>query len=247
MLVPLHCLMEACWTGLGRHPETIPISLQLTLFNHHIFQTWIRGFLTRCPPPSISEENHRGLAKQVLLAESTFLSSASKQWRRFKIHNLSVDLSIYQAFYWSNIRNAHPRSSHYTMAYHDLLQTFCDADDDDEKASSFLDPLVVMTMSQHTPTLSLVGEHSASAARRTGAVFQKQSVPQLIPDSSKWIWTLITLTVSCFSKIQIGFTLLVPAHPGSPRQRAVKRVCVFHHSGTFVKPGRAQKETEICR
>jgi len=33
------------------------------------------------------------------------------------------------------------------------------------------------------------------------------------------------LTVSCFSKIQIGFTFLVPAHPGSPRQRAVlKRV-----------------------
>jgi len=32
--------------------------------------------------------------------------------------------------------------------------------------------------------------------------------------------------VSCFSKIQIGFTFLVPAHPGSPGQRAVKRVCV---------------------
>jgi len=30
----------------------------------------------------------------------------------------------------------------------------------------------------------------------------------------------------CFSKIQIGFTSLVPAHPGSPGQRAVKRVCV---------------------
>jgi len=28
------------------------------------------------------------------------------------------------------------------------------------------------------------------------------------------------------SKIQIGFTFLVLAHPGSPRQRAVKRVCV---------------------
>jgi len=26
----------------------------------------------------------------------------------------------------------------------------------------------------------------------------------------------LPLTVSCFSKIQIGFTLLVPAHPGSP-------------------------------
>ena len=35
-----------------------------------------------------------------------------------------------------------------------------------------------------------------------------------------------SLTVSCFSKIQIGFTFLVPAHPGSPGKRAVKRVCV---------------------
>ena len=36
----------------------------------------------------------------------------------------------------------------------------------------------------------------------------------------------LPLTVSCFSKIQIGFTFLVPAHPGSPGQSAVKRVCV---------------------
>ena len=34
----------------------------------------------------------------------------------------------------------------------------------------------------------------------------------------------LPLTFSCFSKIQIGFTFLVPAHPGSPRQRVVKRV-----------------------
>ena len=33
-------------------------------------------------------------------------------------------------------------------------------------------------------------------------------------------------TVSCSSKIQIGFTFLVPAHPGSPGQKAIKRVCV---------------------
>jgi len=33
--------------------------------------------------------------------------------------------------------------------------------------------------------------------------------------------------VSCFSEIQIGFTLLVPAHLGIPRKRAVKRVCVY--------------------
>ena len=36
----------------------------------------------------------------------------------------------------------------------------------------------------------------------------------------------LPLTVSCFSKIQIGFTFLVPAHPGSPGKRAVKRVCL---------------------
>ena len=36
----------------------------------------------------------------------------------------------------------------------------------------------------------------------------------------------LPLTVSGFSKIQIGFTFLVPAHPGSPGKRAVKRVCV---------------------
>ena len=36
----------------------------------------------------------------------------------------------------------------------------------------------------------------------------------------------LPLTVSCFNDIQIGFAFLVPAHPGSPGQRAVKWVCV---------------------
>ena len=38
----------------------------------------------------------------------------------------------------------------------------------------------------------------------------------------------LPLTVSCFTKIQIGFTFLVLAHPGSPGQRAIKRVCVCY-------------------
>ena len=42
-------------------------------------------------------------------------------------------------------------------------------------------------------------------------------MPQLMP---------LPLIVSCFTKIQIGFTFLVPAHLGSPRKRAVKWVCV---------------------
>jgi len=36
----------------------------------------------------------------------------------------------------------------------------------------------------------------------------------------------LPLTVSCSSKIQIGFTFPVPTDLGSPGQRAVKRVCV---------------------
>ena len=36
----------------------------------------------------------------------------------------------------------------------------------------------------------------------------------------------LPLTVSCFSKIYIGFTFLVPAHLGSPGQRTVKWACV---------------------
>ena len=36
----------------------------------------------------------------------------------------------------------------------------------------------------------------------------------------------LPLSVSCFSKIQIGLTFLVPADSDSPRKKAVKWVCV---------------------
>ena len=38
---------------------------------------------------------------------------------------------------------------------------------------------------------------------------------------------LLPFTVSCFSKIQIGFTFMVLAQQGSPGQRAVKRVLLL--------------------
>jgi len=41
----------------------------------------------------------------------------------------------------------------------------------------------------------------------------------------------LLLTVSCFSKIQIGFTFMVPAHLGSPGQRAIKRMCFMVYFG----------------
>jgi len=52
----------------------------------------------------------------------------------------------------------------------------------------------------------------------SGAKCRLAYIAQLMP---------LSLTVSCFSKIQTGFTFLVPAHPGSPGQEAVKRMCVL--------------------
>jgi len=50
----------------------------------------------------------------------------------------------------------------------------------------------------------------------------------------------LPITVSCFSKIQIGFTLLVPAHPGSPgqspggRKTVVVEVVVVKKTTTYI-------------
>jgi len=44
----------------------------------------------------------------------------------------------------------------------------------------------------------------------------------------------LPLTISCFNKNQIGFTYLVLAHPCSPGQRAVKRVCVLAVTQVYV-------------
>jgi len=46
----------------------------------------------------------------------------------------------------------------------------------------------------------------------------------------------LPLTVSCFSKIQIGFTFLVPAHPGSPGKGPLNG-CVCVCTATATVPG----------
>jgi len=56
----------------------------------------------------------------------------------------------------------------------------------------------------------------------------------------------LPLAVSCFSKNQIGFTFVIPAHPDSPRQRAarhIKQVCVCStHAENLAKIGPANFE-----
>jgi len=65
--------------------------------------------------------------------------------------------------------------------------------------------------------------------------FRSLCLPMVRMEAAKKLWPTVwsevqlmplPLTVSCFSKIQIGFTFLVPADLGSPGQRAVKRVSV---------------------
>ena len=46
----------------------------------------------------------------------------------------------------------------------------------------------------------------------------------------------LPLTVSCYSKIQIGFTFLVLAYPGGPGKRAFNQVCVYLCNRTVVLP-----------
>ena len=55
-------------------------------------------------------------------------------------------------------------------------------------------------------------------------------------------------TVSCFSKIQIGFTFLVPADLGSPEKRAVKRVYVVCNRSNYWETDDASQDNHqsVC-
>ena len=67
----------------------------------------------------------------------------------------------------------------------------------------------------------------------------------------------LPLTVSCFSKVQIGFTFLVLAHPSSPGQRALSGrmfVCVTYllnivktPKGTYSTNTSVQKHPPCCK
>jgi len=56
----------------------------------------------------------------------------------------------------------------------------------------------------------------------------------------------LPLIVSCFSKIHIGFTFLVAAHPGSPGKRAVNQVCICVFITILCKPALFGTSWEGC-
>ena len=61
----------------------------------------------------------------------------------------------------------------------------------------------------------------------------------------------LPLTVSCFSKIQIGFTFLVPAHLGSPDKGPLNRCvcvkCAHAHTHTCIDGEPTRKNDTIYR
>ena len=56
----------------------------------------------------------------------------------------------------------------------------------------------------------------------------------------------LPLTISCFSKIQIAFTFLVLAHPGSLGQGAAKRVCVCVGMRVRARMRARTKQIKLC-
>ena len=80
---------------------------------------------------------------------------------------------------------------------------------------------------------SLQTENHASTHR---SVFLQAGCPSCRPTNS--IKALKAISTEG-SKIHIGFTSLEPAHPGSPGQRATKRVCVCSASYVSCKRGTA--------
>ena len=55
----------------------------------------------------------------------------------------------------------------------------------------------------------------------------------------------LPLTVSYFSKIQIGFIFLVLADPGSPRKRVIKRVCMALIQNNFLIMEQREKVNSV--
>ena len=82
--------------------------------------------------------------------------------------------------------------------------------------------LILINVLWHWLLVGRQEEHPASVGAAGVVICLERGadlhMAQLIP---------LPLTVSCFRKIQIGFTFLVQGHLGSPGQRAVVCVCVL--------------------
>jgi len=72
-----------------------------------------------------------------------------------------------------------------------------------------------------------VAERASTCKKLSGGVLAWLSVWSEVQTCTRPSWFHCHSLSSCFSKIQIGCTFLVPANLGSPGQRAIKRVCVF--------------------
>ena len=94
---------------------------------------------------------------------------------------------------------------------------------------SYLFRAEVWGLTRAFSALSAFSALTLLVGRQEGHPAYKKLSSEVLAWLSVWSEVQICIWPSwchCSSKIQIGFTFLVPAHLGSPGQRAVKRVCV---------------------
>ena len=93
---------------------------------------------------------------------------------------------------------------------------------------------VVITILPYSALMLLVGQQEGHPACKKLTKSWGASVvicPEQGADLHMAQLMPLPLTVSCFSKIQIGFTFLVPAHLGSPEKGPLNVCVVFFSEG----------------
>ena len=93
---------------------------------------------------------------------------------------------------------------------------------------TFINYIYLLTYFAFSALALLVGwqEGHPTFKRLSGGVLARLSVWSEVHTCIRPSWCHCHSLSLCFSKIQICFTFLVPAHPGSPVQRAIEQVCV---------------------
>ena len=93
---------------------------------------------------------------------------------------------------------------------------------------TFINYIYLLTYFAFSALALLVGwqEGHPTFKRLSGGALARLSVWNEVHTCIRPSWCHCHSLSLCFSKIQICFTFLVPAHPGSPVQRAIEQVCV---------------------
>ena len=135
-----------------------------------------------------------------LCCRQHFLSAQCTKCRRLhSVHRVLIDLLTYSTLLWTRLLLQYEVWSH-------VILSFC------------TNVLLDTVYSAFSALTLLVGQQEGHPACKKTEWWGAGMVICLVRGADLHMaqLMLLPLTVSCFSKIQIGFTFLVPARPGSP-------------------------------